>query len=175
MEYLSYVASVMATGLGLCEPFRKNMKNILVFNFLANLLASVSYLLVKSFNGAAIGLIASVQGLINYSFTAQGKKVPRWLILIHWISFLSVNLLMFAHWYDVFALVAATMFVLCVAQEKSKVYRMFSVVNSFVWIVYDILAKAYGNLFTHSVLMLAALVAIMVRSKKEANKETVKS
>ena len=131
-------------------------------------MASVSYLLAGSFNGAAIGLTACLQGLINYCFTSRDKRVPRWLILIHWISFLTVNLLTFAYWYDVFALVAATMFVLCVAQQESKRYRLFAVANSVAWITYDVLAKAYGNLFTHVTLLIAASVAIAVRSKKEA-------
>lgn len=58
METLSYIVSLIATGLGLYEPFNKNMKAILIFNFLGNFLVATSYLLITNFNGAAIFFVA---------------------------------------------------------------------------------------------------------------------
>ena len=82
------------------------------------------------------------------------------------MAFLAVNLGGVAHWYDVIALLAALCFVVSVAQPDPKYYRLLFITNSSLWIIYDALAKAYGNLFTHIALFIATLIAILVRDVK---------
>ena len=166
MATFSYISSFIATVLGLIEPFGKKMKTILTLNFLGNLLVGISYLFVSGYSGAAICFTACVQVLINYSFDAKQKKLPLWLIIIHAVIFLAVNIITFAHWYDIIALAAAMLFVLSVAQSSAKYYRVLYVTNSFLWIFYDFLAGAYGNLLTHIVLFIATMVAIYIRDRK---------
>lgn len=104
--------------------------------------------------------------LINYLFDAKGKRLPLWLIITHAIVFLAVNVLTFSFWYDILALIAAMLFVLSVAQSSAKYYRELYVSNSLVWIGYDFLAGAYGNLVTHIVLFIATGIAIILRDRK---------
>ena len=166
MANISYIASFIATILGLIEPFGKNMKVILAFNFTGNLLVGLSYLMVGQLSGAAICAVACVQVIINFIFDLKGKKVPVWLIIIYAVAFLSVNLITFASWFDIFALIAAMLFVVSVAQSDAKYYRLLYFTNSAVWILYDFLAKAYGNLSTHIVLVIATFISMLVRDRK---------
>lgn len=169
-EIISYIASAISTVLGLFEPFSKKMQTVLVFNFLGNFLVGASYLLVSSLSGGLICFVACVQVIINYIFATKGKKVPGWLVAIYAVAFLSVNMASFAHWYDVLSLLAALCFVLSVAQPDPKYYRLFFITNSSLWIVYDALAGAYGNLFTHVALFIATFIAIFVRDVKNKKK-----
>lgn len=168
MEIISYTASFIATVLGLCEPFGKKMKTILTFNFLGNLLVGASYHLTSGISGAAICYVACIQVLINYMFDAKGKKVPMWLIAVHAVVFIGLNVLTFKVWYDILALIAAMLFVLSVAQDSSKHYRLLYFTNSAVWIFYDILAGATGNFVTHVVLTAATFGAIILRDKNKS-------
>ena len=143
------------------------MKTILTLNFLGNLLVGISYILVGVKSGALICFVACAQVIINYTFDVRGKKLPIWLVIVHAAVFLAVNILTFAAWYDSFALVAAMLFVLSVAQNNAKYYRVLYVSNSLVWIAYDFLAAAYGNLSTHIVLFVATGIAIIIRDKKK--------
>lgn len=165
MTYISYIASFIAIILGLIEPFGKNMKVVLSFNFAGNVLVGLSYLLTGQITGAAICGVACIQVIINYIFNAKGKKVPIWLIIMYAIAFLAVNLLTCSHWYDAFALVAALLFVVSVAQSNAKHYRLLYFSNSTVWIFYDVLGKVYGNLLTHIVLFIATLISIYKKQK----------
>lgn len=167
MLNISYILSFVAMVLGLIEPFGKNMKIILAFNFTGNLLVGLSYLLVGGMSGALICFVACVQVIINFLFDLKGKKIPRWLVAIYMIAFLSANLLTFAKWYDIFALAAAMLFVISVAQSNAKNYRVLYFLNSTVWILYDFLAGAYGNLLTHICLFVATIISIIVRNKQE--------
>lgn len=174
METFSYVASFVSTVLGLCEPFGKNMKWILTLNFFGNFLVGISYLLVGSYSGAAICFVACLQVIINYSFTTKEKKLPKLLVIFHTVVFLTVNILTFRNWYDVIALAASLLFVMSVAQSNTKYYRVLFSSNSMLWIIYDVLAGAYGNLFTHAILFVATLIAIVVRDHKGIKTEQMK-
>jgi len=170
-ETISWALSLIATVLGLVEPFSKKMSLVLLLSFIGNLLVGTSYLLVGQSSGALICFVACVQLFINSLYDRKKKKVPLWLIVIYSLAFLGVNLMSFAAWYDVLALLAALCFVLSVAQPDPKYYRLFFVSNSSLWIVYDFLAGAWGNLFTHVTLFVATLLAIYfrdVRGKKKA-------
>ena len=171
MATISYILSFIATILGLIEPFGKKMKTILAFNFTGNLLVGLSYLLVEEKSGAFICFVACVQVIINFIFDLKGKKIPLWLIGCYVFAFLSVNLLTFACWYDVFALIASVLFVISVAQSNARYYRVLYFLNSTVWILYDFLAGAYGNLFTHIVLFIATLISIAIRDRGTKEKE----
>ena len=171
LEQISYIASFISTILGLCEPFGKKMKTILTFNFVGNLLVGTSYLLVNSYSGAAICFVACVQVIINYLFNIREKILPKALVAFHVVVFLGVNILTFRNWYDVLALAASLLFVLSVAQSDTKHYRFLFASNSMLWIVYDLLSGSYGNLFTHVVLFMATLLAMVVRDIRESNKD----
>ncbi|MBE6884168.1 MAG: YgjV family protein [Ruminococcaceae bacterium] len=170
MEFISYAASLMATVLGLCEPFNKKMKNVIIFSFLGNFLISVSYVIVGGYSGALICFLACLQLIVNYCYTSKGKKVPLAAIIGHALSFTVVNIITLKAWYDVVTLIAALVFVLSMSRSNAKYYRMLFVLNSTLWIIYDILAGAYGNLFTHVVLFLAAVISVLVRNRKKKNK-----
>ena len=126
---------------------------------------------LSGISGAVTCGIAIVCLCINYAFTSRGKKIPKWVVAIHAVLFLAANLLTVAHWYDVFALGAALMFVLSIAQETTKFYRLLYFGNSLLWIIYDVLAGAWENLLTHSILFLALLISIMIRDVKKPKEE----
>ena len=143
------------------------MKTILIFNFLGNLLVGISYLLVVKWSGAAICFVACVQVLINYCFDVKQKKLPIWLVLVYMVLFGSVNIVSFAAWYDCFSLIAAMIFVLSIAQSNTKYYRLLYISNSMMWIIYDLFAGAYANLFTHVALFFGISIAIYMRDLNE--------
>lgn len=167
MKLLSYILSSCATVLGLCEPFGKKMRTVLIFNFLGNFLVALSYLAIRTYNGFFICCAACIQVLINYLFEKNNKKLPASLIAFYIISFTAINMLSFSHWYDLFALAASIIFVMSVAQTNTKFYRLYYVSNSMLWIIYDLCAGAYGNLSTHIILSLSIFTAIIVRDKKK--------
>ena len=170
MEFFSYILSFVATILGLCEPFGKKMQTILVFNFTGNFLVGLSYLMVSGFSGAAICSVACIQVFINYIYDIKKIKIPKILIIIYAAAFFAVNLLTFKAWYDVLSLAAAMLFVISVAQSDAKHYRILYALNSSLWIFYDFLSGAYGNLVTHIVLFAATFIAILIRDLKKGNK-----
>ena len=163
MQILSYSITLITTVMGLLEPFCKKMRTILLLNLTGNVLVGLNYLFSESYSGTAICWVAAAGVFVNYQFTSKEKTIPRWIIALHTVAFLCVNLLTFHAWFDALALVASILFVLSVAQSSAKYYRILFISNSTVWILYDALAGAHANLITHVILAVATLGAILYR------------
>jgi len=167
MKSVSFILSMIATVLGIIEPYNKRMKTILIFNFIGNLLVGTSYLIDAAYSGAAICGVACVQVFINYNFDARKKKVPKWLLGVYALLFSAVNMISFAHWYDILSLLAALMAVLYAAQSDAKYYRIFYMTNSLLWIGYDFVTEAHANLATHIILFVSTVISIIIRDRKK--------
>lgn len=167
MEFLIGFLSVTSTILALIEPFSKNMKTVLIFNFLVNAMVGFNYLFSSSYSGALICASAILCLGINFYFTSRELPIPRWVIVVEAVIFLAANLVTFAYLYDVLALIASLLFVLYIAQTTTKYYRLLYIANSLIWIPYDFFAKSYGNLFTHVVLAIAIFISILVRDSRK--------
>ena len=169
-EYISYALSGAATLLGLIEPFNKKMSIILFFSLVGNLLVAASYAFAgtEAMTGALICAVACVELIINFLLKKKEKKIPAWLLVIYSLAFVGVNLIGGINaWFDILALLAALCFVFSYAQQNSKYYRVLFVVNSGLWIVYDICAVSYGNLFTHIALFIATIISITIHERKK--------
>ena len=132
MEIIQAVISIAATIEGLVEPFFKKMRTVLLFNLLGNALVGVNYLLTKSYSGAIICGVAILGLCINYYFTSRDKKIPVGAIIFHALAFLAANLITFTYWYDIWAMIASLLFVLSIAQNSTKYYRLLYISNSLV-------------------------------------------
>lgn len=167
MELLSYLASLLATVSGICGPFWKKIEIVLLFNLFTNVSAGISYLLIGGYSGAAMAFIGGGQLIINHLFKTKLGKIPTYLIFIHIASFFVMNILTFTAWYDILMLTSSTIFVLGIVQTNSKHYRTINFFNCLLMVFYDILAKAYGNLFMHIILFSASILAIWVKDSKK--------
>ena len=166
MEWISFGISGIATILGVWQAFGKKMKNVLLMNLVGNFLVAVSYLMVSGFSGAAVCFTACVQVVINYQFNVRGKRLPNALLVVYALVFLAVNLTAYTGWYDLFSLAATLVYVLSMAQSSVRSFRVLYAVNSLLWILYDIMAGAYGNLVTHVILLVCTGVSIGMNGRK---------
>ena len=169
MEILAFVLSTLGT-ICICIPpllKGKNMKLILLLVFLTNALLATSYFLEGAFNGAATCCVGVVQTIINYFFERKNKAIPPWLIAIYAVAFIIVNLIVFAHITDIIALLAAMAFILGIRQKNGKQYRLWTLVNTVLWIIYDFINLSFGPLSTHAILLATILLGMVMHDRKK--------
>jgi hypothetical protein len=159
--------SLLATFFGAAAPFWKNMKIILSFNFFANVFAGLSYFFIGGYSGTVGGFVGGVQLIINYVFLQKKGKIPAYVVALHIITFVVLNMFVYNAWYDIVMISAAILFVLSVAQKDAKSYRYIYFANSAALIAYDILSKAHGNLFMHCIMFSATVISIIMKNLKK--------
>ena len=170
MEILAFVLSCLGT-VCICIPALlkgKDMKLILLLVFLTNVLLAVSYTITGAANGAVSCGIGAVQTIINYFFERKKKPLPVWLICVYSATFIVFNLLFFSQAADALALVAVVAFVLGISQKSGKQYRLWTMVNTGAWILYDLFTGAYGPLSTHLIQITTLLLGAWLHDRKKA-------
>ena len=105
---------------------------------------------------------------VTMEFSNPFKKLTKFEMGL-WICSVVVIIVSFfaSNGGDVLTLIASLLFVLCIAQNTTKYYRLLYIGNCLIWIPYDILAGAWGNFFTHTVLTIAIFVSIIMNDRKK--------
>lgn len=169
MGTLAFVLSLLGT-VCICIPSLlkgKNMSLILLFVFSANVLVATSYLLTGAFNGAASCFVGATQTIINYFFDRKNKPLPIWLISIYALAFIVSNLFVFERFTDILALVASLTFVMCIGQKNGKKYRVWTFINTVLWITYDLINLSFGPFVTHMVQLSTNIFGIVIHDLKK--------
>lgn len=170
METISYILSIAGLIAMIISSLikGKNMKMILFFVFLGNVLVATSYLFTQNLNGAVSCFIGGAQALINYFFDSKNKKLPVWLITLYAVAFLGANLAVFTEVVDVIAIIASLTFIMCVGQKNGARYRIWTIINMCLWCLYDVLKGAYGPLTTHVTLLVFTVAGMLIHDRKKS-------
>ena len=170
METLAFSLSSLGTVCVCCSTLLKgkNMKLILFLVFLTNSLLATSYILTGAFNGAVSCCIGAAQTLINFLFQRKNKAIPRWLIAVYAIAFTIANVLVFSRITDAIALLASLAFIMGICQKNGKMYRVWTLANTGLWIAYDFISFSYGPLSTHIILFVTIVLGMILHDRKKA-------
>lgn len=170
-EILSLILNLISLGLMIATYFIKgnNMTKILVMVFIANISIAGGYALTGAYQGAVTCFICSFQAIINSRFDKKNIPVPKWLLAIYIASIITVNLWS-ASWQITFlsilAILASSAYVGCVASKNATMYRVFTLFNMGLWIVYDIFSKSYEALLNHSILLVFNIAGMILNDVK---------
>ena len=146
----------------------KSMGLILAFVFLGNFLVATSYLLDGNNNGAACCYIGAAQALINFFFEKNKKPIPMWLVGIYAIAIVAINVTVMAELLDLLAIIASLTFIMCIGQKNGKTYRIWTFINTALWLSYDLLQPhtAYGPALTHTIQLCIVISGIAIHDVK---------
>lgn len=144
----------------------KDMKPILLLNVLCNVLSVVTFYFAGGMSGAWVCLIAIIQSLWIYDYTRQGRSFPVWLNYIFIALYSGAILFTMKYAYDLLPGLAAIMYALGAVQKDSGKYRLFILVNSLSWIVFDLFTGAYTMIITHGLILVSILVAMIRLDRK---------
>ena len=169
MQILSYILSLagLLSMVAASLIKGKNMKTILLFVFLGNVLVATSYLMTGGINGAVSCYIGGAQTLINYFYDRNKKPLPKWLIAVYAVAFVVLNLITGFSWLCMLAIVASLTFILCIGQKVGSKYRFWTLVNMCLWCLYDILSGSFGVLFTHGTQLVFAVIGIIIHDRNK--------
>ena len=174
MDILSYVLSILGLISMLAASLvkGKDMRLILSLVFAGNLLMALSYLLNgNGLNGAASCFVGSAQTLVNFFFERKNRNIPIWLIIVYGISFVFVNVIVGGfNLLGALAIIACLTFVLSIAQKNGARYRLWVVLNTVLWCVYDVLTVSYAALITHTVMLVFTVAGMIIHDRKQNRK-----
>ncbi len=170
MEILAFILSISGLIMGVSASLikGKKMRLILLCVLLSNFLMATSYVVGGGgINGAISCYIGCLQAGINFFFERQNKKIPKWLIGVYALMFITANLFGEISWFSILAIVACLTFIGGIAQKSGKSYRAWHTVNSSLWCSYDILSRSYEPVVSHLILLAFDITGILIHDRKQ--------
>ena len=143
---LSYVAQffgVLVIISNVIAMQMKKKKQIIICYVLANLFSSINFYLLNSYSGAIICLFAIFQTFINNYFEKNEKDVPKVLIVLYIIISILLGSITFNNYIDIMPIVCSILYTIIILQKKEANIRKIALINIIIWVVYDILCRAY--------------------------------
>lgn len=159
--FVAQIIGVVTIPIEIASMQFKNMKYILTAQCLSNFLIVVQYALLGGLSGAAVCIVATVQTLTLYIYRKKEKPFPTVLTGVFLFAYLLSSIVIFRTANDILSCAAAILFGISVAQTQSAKYRVFILVNSILWIIYDINTAAYTMIITHGIAVVSVIVGMM--------------
>ena len=148
----------------------KKVNHILLGEIAMNLLVALSFVFLGGLSGAWVCIVATVQTVILFfANERQISKTARTVITVIFLAAYVVGTaVVYVDWKDIVACLCAFFYVFAVCATKSANYRWFMLVNSLLWVIYDIKTAAFVNIITHGITAVSTIIGkIRLDWKKE--------
>lgn len=159
--YIAQGISVLTTVISVLSTQIKSMKPILVCKILANLLSVATYLLLGGISAAGMCFIAIFHSIVSFIFNLKEKKPPIYVAMLFMAMYIACSAIYYKSPVDIISGAAAVCFCISLTQSNSTAYRLWFVFNPLLWIVYDVLMMAYGNMVMHGIVLVSTVIAII--------------
>jgi uncharacterized membrane protein (UPF0136 family) len=161
---ISYGLSVLTAISAILSMQFKNIKYILITQITGNLLAAFSYFFLPEADaGFAVSIIAVIQSIVMF-FYDRKKKTPHILITLSFIAaFLFFSLYQKTdNILNYLPAAAAVCFAIAITQTKANRFRIFGLINSTLWIIYDVcLPIPSANVLVHAGIAVSTVIGMI--------------
>ncbi len=167
--------SVVAGILAVVMMQLKNMKIILLFQVLINLIASTNYLLMDGGSGMLLSLVAIIHSFVMFFYNTKEIRphvpVTVGFILVYFGCAI-YNLVITHDPMEILPAFAAFCFSMSLIQKKASVFRIWCAFNPAFWVPYDIYTESYVMFLVHLGILISSIVGMirldgLFRKKKE--------
>lgn len=149
----------------------KDVKHILVGDIVANMLVALSYVFLGGLSGAWVCIVASLQCLIMYHANKRNwaQRTRTYLMITFAAAYIVGTVIVYRSWADIVSCVCALLYIMAITRKSAAGYRGYMMVNSLLWIAYDITTLAFVNMITHGSVLTSVIIAKirLDRRKKE--------
>ena len=167
MGWLTGALTVLSTLFAAASMQFKKMEYVLICQLVCNSLLALQYVVEGRVSVTGVIVIAVVQIIVSYFFDKKEKAFPVWLIGVFILLFTVVSVLMMESYYDLITCAAVWCCALCLAQKRSSVARIYLMINTVLWLTYDIIMWAPTAAITHGTILVFIIVGIVRLDREE--------
>ncbi len=122
--------------------------------------SAVNFILLAGYSGAIICIFAIIQTVINNFFERKEEKVPKYVVGIYIIISIICGLITYKKLIDILSVICSILYTMSILQSKEKNIRKLSLINILLWIVYDIISKAYTAAISDISMTISTLIGM---------------
>lgn len=170
MFILAQIFGILVIISNILAMQMKNKEKIIFMFILSNFFSAVNFVLLNSYSGAIICVFAIIQTFVNKFFENREKNIPKVLIGIYIIISILCGLLTYQAYIDILPIMCSILYTLSIIQKQEKEIRRLTLINIILWIIYDIVYKAYTASISDILMTISTLIGIYrfdYKNKKE--------
>ena len=164
-QFLGYLAMIIT----IFSYQAKTQKSIVTIQIFSTLSFTIHFILLEAYSGAILNLIGTIRAII---FSQRDKKWAShylWIILFIILTFLSYFIAVFilipspttkTYIIELLPTLGFIATTFSLRMNAAKLVRRYSLLNSPLWLTYDILNGSWGGAITESFSIISILIAM---------------
>jgi len=145
----------------------KDMKWVLAGQIVSNMLTALNLGLLGGLSGAGVCITATVQSVMIFLLKLKNKEFPAEMSIVFAAIYTICSLAAYKSAFDILVLAASLIYAMSVIQPRSAVCRIYLLINSLLWVIYDLNIGAYTTIITYVILITSIVVAMIRIDMKE--------
>lgn len=166
---LAQILAIIAFALTTLSLQFKKKSSILGMQIASNVAYMFEYICLGAFSGGITFIIGTIRN-ITYYILEKKKCKPKLIVLLIFIILIVIaGIITYENLISILPIVAVVIWTIVSWQEDPKWMRIGETVICIMWIVYDLIVKAYTGMITESIILTSCIIGIIrndIRNKK---------
>lgn len=148
----------------------KTKKNIMIMLLCLNLASALNFLFLDSISGSLVCFFGCIETIVNYLFDSKNKRVPIYIIVFYVIVNIALGLSTYHSPIDLLPIICALLYCATVCVKKESNIRKLMFANQSIWLVYDLIVKAYMFSISNVLTLVSIVIAYFRYDYKKRSK-----
>lgn len=153
----------------------KNKNYIFLLSTCSVLSFSIAYILVSAWSGFVMGLIGVARNLAFFIIANKAKNRKLFLknltLSITFLAMIICSVFTFVGILSLMSVVATGFYTLAIFNEKGKFYKIFGILASVCWIIYNIFIGLYLSVFFEFIMVVCGIAGLLKHRKIDSLQE----
>ena len=166
--YIAQFFGILGLIVMIYSLFQKNKNKMLWFVVLNGLFFGCQYFLLQAYSG----MFSNFFGIIRTYICKENENrdsLNKWYVVTFFIvGYIIIGFITFdGHIISLLPIIAELIYVLTLWQKSVKKIRYGTLLMVILWLIYDIVVKAYPSMITDLIVMTSTIVAICINDLKK--------
>lgn len=161
MQIFSQICGVIATAFTIFALFNNDKSKILIYKCISDTIFCLQWLLLSSFLGALISLIAVIRNLTYYFLSKKERKATPFVYLFSLIIIM-VGIISYKTPFDILAILGSVAYTFSFSVKDVIQLKYLTLIASGLWLIYGVFYFSIGGIISESFSILSTVISLII-------------
>ena len=136
-------------------------EKVLIWQFIANLMHGIQYIMLNALSAGFLSFLAIYRCYVYYEYHKHKEKIPFFICALFFSMALLIGIVSFKDIYSFLPIITTLLNTYGAWHKNLRVFRIFAVIISICWIIYNIHVLAYIGIGAAIIELISAIIAII--------------
>ena len=136
-------------------------EKVLIWQFIANLMYGIQYIMLNALSAGFLSFLALYRCYVYYEYNKHKEKIPFLICALFFSMALLIGIVSFKDIFSFLPILTTLLNTYGAWHKNLKVFRIFAVIISICWIIYNTHVLAYVGIVAAIIELISAIIAII--------------